>query len=83
MCIKLLALVLCFGTLHADARPISYSGGTTLMAFTEASKYSIYLHYSPTYQYSIGVEGINDHFLNQRYSHLRLTYLVNRKNTAR
>ena len=83
MGIKLLSLVLCFGTLHADARPISYSGGTTLMAFTEASKDSIYLHYSPTYQYSIGVEGINDHFLNQRYSHLRLTYLVNRKNTAR
>ena len=53
MGIKLLALVLCFGTLHADARPISYSGGTTLMAFTEASKDSIYLHYSPTYQHQM------------------------------
>ncbi len=36
------------------ARPISYSGGSTIMAMSGPIKSSIHAHYSPTYKYSVG-----------------------------
>ena len=56
-----LVLFISFGL---EARPISYSGGSTLMAFSDNIKESLYYHYSPTYKYSIGIEAI---------SHLRMS----------
>ena len=66
---------------YSDARPISYSGGSTIMAFSDNMKDSLYYHYSPSYKYSIGIERLKDKFFNTNYSYARFTYLLNRKNT--
>ena len=67
--------------LNVDARPISYSGGSTLMLKSDNMSKSIYYHYSPTYKYSVGIENLEDKFFNKNKNYLRLTYLINRKNT--
>jgi len=41
---------------NVEARPISYSGGSTMMAMSDDMKETIYYHYSPTYKYSVGIE---------------------------
>ena len=51
------------------------------MAFTDNLKDSLYYHYSPSYRYSIGLESLKHKVLDQDYSYLRFTYLLNRKNT--
>ena len=76
--IIILALIL---VLHTEARPISYSGGTTVMYQSDSMSNSVYIHYSPTYKYSIGIENVDDKFFNKNKNYLRLTYLINRKNT--
>ena len=81
MGIRFIWLVLCLVSPILAARPISYSGGSTLMAFTERAKHSVYYHYSPTYQYSLGVEGVRNRISGDEHSYVRLTYLLNRKNT--
>ena len=48
-----------------EARPISYSGGSTLMSMSDNMKDSIYYHYSPTYKYSVGIESVNDKFFDK------------------
>lgn len=73
-----LVLFISFGL---EARPISYSGGSTLMAFSDNIKDSLYYHYSPTYKYSIGIEAISNKYFEKDFSYLRFTYLLNRKNT--
>ena len=67
--------------LGVEARPISYSGGHTLMHFNDSMKESVYYHYSPTYRYSFGIESLKDKAFNTSSTYLRLTYLLNRKNT--
>ena len=67
--------------INIDARPISYSGGSTIMYKSDNMSNSVYAHYSPTYKYSIGIENVDNKFFNKRYNYLRLTYLLNRKNT--
>ena len=42
---------------EAFARPVSYSGGTTVMQMNDAIGNSIHVHYSPTYKYSVGYKG--------------------------
>ena len=66
---------------YVEARPISYSGGHTLMHFNDNMKESIYYHYSPTYRYSFGIESLNDKVFDISSTYLRFTYLLNRKNT--
>jgi len=66
---------------NAEARPISYSGGTTIMYKSDTFNDSIYLHYSPTYKYSIGLERAKNKFYKSTENYFRFTYLVNRKNT--
>ena len=68
-------------TLDTEARPISYSGGHTVMHFNDNMKESIYYHYSPSFKYSVGVEKFNDKIFDRSDTNLRFTYLVNRKNT--
>lgn len=68
-------------SINLDARPISYSGGSTIMAFSNVTKDSLYYHYSPTYKYSIGIEALRDKHLDNNDLYLRLAYLLNRKNT--
>ena len=73
--------IIIFFITNAEARPISYNGGHTVMVLSDNIKNSMYYHYSPTYKYSIGVEFLEDKLFNKNYSFLRLTYLINRKNT--
>ena len=73
--------IFCLVPLELDARPISYPGGSTIMAFSDNMKNSIYYHYSPSYKYSIGIENINDKVFSDNYSHAIFTCLLNRKNT--
>jgi len=56
---RLLFLILIFlSSFHNSfARPISYSGGTTIMQNNGAIKNSIHAHYSPSYKYSVGYKG--------------------------
>lgn len=49
--------------INIDARPISYSGGSTIMYKSDSMSNSVYAHYSPTYKYSIGIENVDDKFL--------------------
>ena len=48
----------------AEARPISWSGGSTFMYKSNSMITSYYYHYSPSYKYSIGAEYINDKYFN-------------------
>lgn len=63
------------------ARPISYSGGSTLMGFSDRYKDSVYYHYSPTFKYSLGIEAITEKQRDSDQAYARATYLLNRKNT--
>lgn len=63
------------------ARPVSYPGGLTAMSASDDMKDSVYVHYSPTYKYSFGIEVISDKHFKNDYSYGRFTYLANRKNT--
>ena len=74
-------LVLLVFFISVEARPISYSGGSTVMLMTDNMKDSLYYHFSPTYKYSVGIETVKDLIFDQEYSYLRFTYLMNRKNT--
>ena len=74
----IILLIISFGL---DARPISYSGGSTIMSFSDNIKDSLYYHYSPSYKYSVGIENIRDKYFDDNYSYVRFTYLLNRKNT--
>ena len=65
-----------------EARPISYSGGSTIMSNSDNMRDTVYYHYSPTYKYSLGLEAVKDDYFNTDYSYLRLTYLIDRKNTS-
>ena len=47
------------------------------MAFSNQAKHSVYYHYSPTYQYSVGVEGVRNRISGDEHSYVRLTYLLN------
>lgn len=78
--ISILAIILsCSGI--ADARPISWSGGSTLMYKSNSMYTSYYYHYSPTYKYSLGVEYLDDKHFREDHVNLRATYLIDRKNT--
>ena len=64
-----------------EARPISYSGGSTVMSNTDNMRDTYYYHYSPTYKYSLGLEAVKDDYFKTDFSYFRFTYLLNRKNT--
>jgi len=77
----LIVSILSILSFELHARPISYSGGSTIMAFSDNMKNSLYYHYSLSYKYSVGIEDIKDKYFKDKYSYLRFTYLLNRKNT--
>ena len=79
ICLNILFFIIV--STNIEARPISYSGGSTLMMFSDNMKDSLYYHYSPSYKYSVGIENLKDKNLRDNYSYLRFTYLINRKNS--
>ena len=52
-----LTIFLSFLASNVFSRPISYSGGKTIMQMNDAIKNSIHAHYSPSYKYSVGYKG--------------------------
>ena len=78
-----LLVSLLLATASVDARPVSYSGGSTLMLFSNDIKDALYFHYSPTYRYSLGLEVLKHKFFNKEQAYFRGTYLVQRKNTKK
>ena len=64
-----------------EARPISWTGGSTIMYKSNSMMSSYYYHYSPSFKYSVGAEYINDRYFNDQYISIRSTYLLDRKNT--
>ncbi|MGB1108601.1 MAG: hypothetical protein ACPG2A_08050, partial [Parvibaculales bacterium] len=46
--------------LSLQARPISYSGGSTFMVFSDEMSDAAYYHYSPSYKYSLGIELVDE-----------------------
>jgi hypothetical protein len=66
----------------ALGRPISYVGGHTLMANSNADTDNIYWHYTPNINYSVGLVYQQDKISNKSFPSARFTYLLNRKNTA-
>ena len=81
MGIRVLIIFLIFFCSSILARPISYTGGSTAMIFSNNMSNSIYYHFSPTYKYSLGIEVIKDKYFEDNYSYFRFTHLMNRKNT--
>lgn len=64
----------------ANARPVSYPGGWTLMQMNDANMNALHVHYSPTYKYSIGYKGEywkKDKWL---FQGVQYNYLINRSN---
>ena len=47
-----------------EARPISWTGGSTIMYKSNSMMSSYYYHYSPSFKYSVGAEYINDRYYN-------------------
>jgi len=76
------ALIILFFSTQLGARPISYSGGSTLTLTSDKLNDNIYYHYSPNYRYSLGLEAVEDKVLNKKYGYFRFTYLLDRKNIA-
>lgn len=78
---KILFLIIALVSIKsAFARPISYSGGTTLMLMNDAMKNSIHLHYSPSYKYSVGYVGQNYRMQEVTTNGVQLNRLVKRWN---
>lgn len=61
----LLAALVCVVSAEALSRPVSYAGGWTLIGESDRQSSSALLHYTPTYQWSVGPRielNRNDHF---------------------
>lgn len=70
-----LASGLVLNTPSAEARPVSYPGGWTLMQMNDGDMSSVHAHYSPTFQDSIGLYsernwGKDWHFTGIQYNRL-------------
>ena len=62
-------------------RPVSYNDSFTFMTYSNYMKESLYVHYSPSFKHSIGVEVLEDKSFDTSYGLLRYTRLLMRKNT--
>ena len=64
----------------ANARPVSYPDGWTLMQMNDADMNSIHLHYTPTRKYSIGYKAEYHRDKEWQFHGAQLNYLVQRWN---
>lgn len=76
--VSLALFMLTFG--NAAARPVSYSGGSTVMQINDAITNSLHLHYSPSYRYSVGYKLQNLRVNNVVLHGAQLNYLAKRWN---
>ena len=77
--LKILIIIVIFQQ-NLLARPISYSGGSTIMQKNSSRHNSIHIHYSPSYKYSVGYKG--QYFRDEKIwlNGLQLNNLVKRWN---
>ena len=75
----LLVIILATLAANVNGRAVSYPGGYTIMTRSDNFQNAIYLHYSPSYKYAIGVEDKKDKLVDEHYALLRFTYLINQK----
>lgn len=75
ICIFVLGFVV-----SAQARPVSYPEGWTVMQMNDADAHTLHVHYSPTAHYSIGYK--QEYWRNEdwQFQGLQLNYLVKRWN---
>ena len=78
---KILFFIFIVIVVDVGARPVSWTKGSTLMAYSNNLKNSIYYHFSPTYKFSLGLEMVEDKVFDNSYAYFRFTRLLNRKNT--
>lgn len=80
MRITIITLILLGFSIPAEARPVSYPGGWTLMTMNDKDSNSSHIHYSPTAKYSIGWR--HDYFRGSKSNAdtAQLNYLVKRWN---
>ena len=64
----------------AQARPVSYPGGWTVMSQNSGDAYSLHTHYSPSVNYSIGMRNEYDRTDEFQMHSLQLNYLGKRWN---
>jgi hypothetical protein len=76
---KILIIIVIFQQ-NLLARPVSYSGGSTIMQKNSSRHNSYHIHYSPSYKYSIGYKG--QYFRDQKMwlNGIQLNNLVKRWN---
>ena len=74
-CIAMLGLAT-----EAQARPVSYPGGLTVMQMNDADAHSLHVHYSPTAKYSIGYKAEYWRKEDWQFHGAQLNYLVKRWN---
>ena len=79
----LLGLLILLASSGVESRPISHAGGYTLSARSDSLRDGLYLHYSPSPRYSLGIEAVNDKVSEEEYAWFRLAWLLHRKNTSR
>lgn len=79
---SLLFLSILLLPLAASARPITYPGGWSFMSMNDSDMNALHLFYSPTAEYSIG---INHEYMRDSGTHMdvgQINYLVKRWNKA-
>jgi hypothetical protein len=66
--------------LAAEARPVSYPEGWTVMLKNDGDRHSLHTHYSPTFKYSVGVRNEYDRVGDYQMHSMQLNNLVKRWN---
>lgn len=67
-------------SVYAQARPVSYPGGWTVMAMNNGDMNSLHLHYSPTAKYSVGVRSAYHRDDNYWHQTFQINNLIKRWN---
>jgi hypothetical protein len=77
---KLFIGLLCLLPMAAEARPVSYPSGWTVMSMNDMDKNAVHVHYSPTFKYSVGYKG--EYWREDEWSFhgVQVNYLLNRWN---
>ena len=76
-----LAIGFAITALEAEARPVSYPGGWTAMQMNNGDMSSLHLHYSPTFQDSIGLYSERNWGEDWHFTGIQYNRLVKRWNT--
>ena len=67
----------------AIARPISYSGGWTIMQMNDFNRHSVHIHLSPSINYSVGYRGEYWRRKEWQFHGTQINYLIKRFNTSK